>query len=419
MRVIYIEHYAGSDEYGMEFRPYYFARNWVKEGLEVYIIAASYSHLRKKNPKVSRDFQTETIDGIHYLWIKTTCYKGNGVERVVNVEQFIQKLDRHAKTLAKELRPDVVIASSTYPMDTYPAQKICKFSGAVLIHEVHDMWPITPMELYGLKPSNPIIKYLQKAENSFCVHSDKIVSLAPCSENYYIEHGMQKGKFEHIPNGIVKSDWPDNPTINIEIKNAIDSIHQRFSKVICFFGSHTKSYALDYLIRAASKCRDLSIAYLFVGNGTCKNELIELAKELNLNSVFFMDPISKKDIPGLLSLVDCIYIGALHNRMFKYGICMNKLFDSLASGKPIIFAADVPNDYIKKYGCGFSVAAESVEALVEGIRKFDNCNKMELQEMGFRGRTACIENFEYEKLSKDFITIMKNAIIEKEERNKS
>ena len=61
MNILYIDHYAGSLTMGMEFRPYYFTREWVKLGHKVSIIAGDYSHLRKKNPNVERDFQHENI----------------------------------------------------------------------------------------------------------------------------------------------------------------------------------------------------------------------------------------------------------------------------------------------------------------------------------------------------------------------
>lgn len=48
MNIILINHYAGSNFHGMAFRPYYLAREWVKMGHNVTIIAASFSHLRQK-----------------------------------------------------------------------------------------------------------------------------------------------------------------------------------------------------------------------------------------------------------------------------------------------------------------------------------------------------------------------------------
>ena len=64
MNILYLEHYAGSPEMGMEFRPYYLSREWVKQGHKVTIIAGDYSHVRKKNPSVLNDFTSEDIDGI-------------------------------------------------------------------------------------------------------------------------------------------------------------------------------------------------------------------------------------------------------------------------------------------------------------------------------------------------------------------
>ena len=70
---------------GMEFRPYYFAREWVKMGHRVSIIAADYSHLRRKNPQVDKDFQHDIIDGIDYYWIRTNEYEGNGAKRALTM----------------------------------------------------------------------------------------------------------------------------------------------------------------------------------------------------------------------------------------------------------------------------------------------------------------------------------------------
>ena len=49
MNILYIDHYAGSPDMGMEFRPYYLAREWIKMGHQVTIVAGDYSHLRSEN----------------------------------------------------------------------------------------------------------------------------------------------------------------------------------------------------------------------------------------------------------------------------------------------------------------------------------------------------------------------------------
>ncbi|MDR2611117.1 MAG: glycosyltransferase WbuB, partial [Clostridiales Family XIII bacterium] len=94
MRIVLINHYAGSPEMGMEFRPYYFAKEWIGMGHEVHIFAGDYSHLRRVNPQVDTDFQEENIDGIAYHWIKTGMYAGNGLKRAFTMFRFCKSSGR-------------------------------------------------------------------------------------------------------------------------------------------------------------------------------------------------------------------------------------------------------------------------------------------------------------------------------------
>ncbi len=54
MNILLINHYAGSPQYGMEYRLYYLAREWVKTGHKVGITSAFFSHLRSKQFEVNR-----------------------------------------------------------------------------------------------------------------------------------------------------------------------------------------------------------------------------------------------------------------------------------------------------------------------------------------------------------------------------
>ncbi len=400
--ILLINHYAGSPDMGMEFRPYYFAREWVKKGYRVDVIAASYSHLRISNPKINKDFEEQIIDGIHYHWIHTISYEGNGGKRALTMFQFVGKLWFNAKNIAQKFQPDVIITSSTYPLDTYVGQRIKKYTRGKgkLIHEIHDMWPIVPVEIGGMSPKHPFIKIMQKAEKSFCCNSDAVVSLLPCAEKYLIKRGLRQGKFVHVPNGILEEEWLNITPLPEKMQQELTGIKKNHKFLICFFGSITISYALDYLIDAMKQFNNTEVGLLIVGNGNYKNKLVERAA--GMNNIYFFESISKKSVPVLLSQVDIIYIGAINSRMFRFGICMNKLFDSMMSGKPILYAVHAPNNYIKDYHCGISVTPESTEALVEGIQKLIGMPKEKLESMGKNGKDAVMQNFTIPVLSEKF-----------------
>ena len=113
MNILLINHYAGSPQMGMEFRPYYLAREWVRLGHTVDIIAADFSHIRRENPAVKHNYQMDIIDGIHYHWIKTGSYEKNGIKRAITMARFVGSILLHAQRIVKALQPDVVICSST------------------------------------------------------------------------------------------------------------------------------------------------------------------------------------------------------------------------------------------------------------------------------------------------------------------
>ena len=86
---------------------------------------------------------------------------------------------------------------------------------------------------------------------------------------------------------------------------------------------------------------------------------------------------------------------------------MNKLFDSMMSGKPILYAVDAPNNFITDYDCGVSVEAEDTDALVKGLDRLVNMPLSERNRLGANGRRAVLENFTYEALAKQFIDAIK------------
>lgn len=409
MNILLINHYAGSPEMGMEFRPYYFAREWIKMGHRVDIIAADYSHLRRINPDVSKDFQEEMIDGIHYHWIRTGEYEGNGAKRAVTMAKFVTKLWLHAGKIIREMNPDVVICSSTYPLDTYVGQRIRRKSGkkVKLIHEVHDMWPATLIEIGGMSTKNPFVVVMQIGENSAYKHSDKVVSLLPNAETYMREHGLAEGKFKCIPNGIVLEEWENPEEIPEEHRTVFEKLKAQSKFIVGYFGGHALSNALDSIIDTAEIIDDEDVHFVLVGDGVEKKRLMKRVEDLKLTNVTFLPPVGKKSIPKLCERFDCVYMCGLDSPLYRFGLCLNKMFDTMASGKPGICALGVKS-YFSEYGCGFDVGSNDILEICSLIEHLKRCTPDELEKISEMGHKASRERFNYRKLSEEFLSILED-----------
>ncbi|QEY34472.1 glycosyltransferase family 4 protein [Caproiciproducens galactitolivorans] len=407
MNIIYINHYAGSTQHGMEFRPYFMAKRWAAAGHNVTIVASSYSHLRTKNPDMQgNDTMEQMLDGVRYFWIAGPEYHGNGVGRIKNMLSFLHGLYKYGDEIAAQGKPDAVIASSTYPLDIYPAHKLAKKYGAMLIYEVHDLWPLSPIELGGMSPYHPYIMVMQAAENYCYKHSDYVVSLLPNAKGHMVEHGLKPEKFICIPNGIIKADW-EKPMANPPVYyDKLKKYHDEGYFLIGYTGAHGIANALDSFVEAGEMLREEKIKLLLIGPGPERERLIQKVKDRDLGeTVELLEPVKRGQIPELLHQMDALYVGLQRQPLFRFGVSPNKLMDYMMAAKPVIFAIEAGNDMVADANCGISIPPEDSEAIAEAARKLASLSKEELSAMGERGKRYILENNEYDVLSQKFLDV--------------
>lgn len=408
MRILYINHYAGAPTYGMEFRPYYLAHEWVRLGNRVLILGAAFSHVRAQQPKRPAECLgcwAEQIDGIDYQWYSTPPYSGNGVSRVRNIATFLIRVVFDINRLVREFQPDVVIASSTYPMDIWPARWIARKAGAKLVFELHDLWPLSPIEIGGMSPSHPFIRLCQAAENAAYRDADMVVSMLPNVGDYAASKGLPAERLVIVPNGISLDDWQaeQGAPLREDVKKAIDSAHALGQRIVVYAGSHGLPNALDTLLDAAALLRDKPICFILVGDGHERNRLQQRVRDEGLDHVLMFVPIPKKQMSTLLADVDMAYLGALPLAIYRFGVAMNKMFDYMMAGLPILYAIEAGNNPVADAGCGLTMSPENPRALATGILELTALPHERLKAMGDNGRNFVKGHHTYNVLAKNFL----------------
>lgn len=92
-------------------------------------------------------------------------------------------------------------------MDIWIAKRLAKKANAKLVFELHDLWPLSPIELGGMSPKHPFIQLCQLAENAAYKHADVVISMLPKIQEHTKAHGLDLNKLHIIPNGVVIKDW--------------------------------------------------------------------------------------------------------------------------------------------------------------------------------------------------------------------
>lgn len=406
MDILYINHYAGSIYHGMEYRPYYLAREWVRLGHKVTIVASSYSHLRQKNityPDNKQKYSYETIDGIDYIWCETPKYTSNGIWRLYNIFIFLRRISAIKAYLTNVIKPDLVIASSTHPFDNYLAHKIAKKAYAKYIYEVHDLWPLSPLELGKMSKYHPFIYLTQLAENFAYKHAHKVVSLLPKALPYMQEHGLHPDKFVYIPNGIDLEYQSDE--LPEHHQNFITEIKAKYNFVLGYAGGMATGNSLYCVLEAFAQIKDKSLALILMGDGINRVNLIQYVTSNQIYNVFFLPSVAKNQVKQFLMQMDALYIGFPKLALYRFGISPNKIFDYMFAKKPIIYAVEAGNNFITDANCGVAIAADNVEQIVRALLQLYHMDKDELAILGNNGYNYVVKYHNYKYLAQKFISV--------------
>ena len=400
MNIVYLNHYAGGPAWGMEYRPYYLAREWVRSGHKVQMLAADFSHVRTTQPTAG----DQTIDGIGYHFYATPRYQGNGVGRVRNIWAFLRAVWLDTPRLVREFAPQVVIASSTYPLDIWVARRIARLAGARLVYEVHDLWPLSPIELTGMSPRHPFAMLCQAAENAAYRDADVVVSMLPKVHQHMAAHGLDLGKLHIVPNGISLDEWQGNaPPLRDDVATVLQAARSSGRCIVVYAGAMGLPNALDVLLDAARELLRAPLQFVLVGDGHERARLARRVVTEGLGNVSLLTPIPKAQIASLLAAVDIAYIGWQRVPIYRFGIAPNKLMDYMMAGCAVLHSVLAGNDPVAESGCGLTVAPESPAAVVQGLRQLAALTKAERSAMGQRGRAFVLAQHTYPVLAQRFI----------------
>ncbi len=397
MNILLINHYIGSEDLGMEFRPYYLAKEWVKDNNKVTMVGGSYSHLRKSQPIT---LGNQDIGGINYFWLWTNKYSGNGISRFLSMLVFVCQLLIMSFYFTFVKRPNIVIASSTYPIDIFPAWVIARLSKAKLVFEIHDIWPMSPMELGKMSKWHPFIMVMRLGEWFAYKFSDHIISIIPGAYEHVKKDGVSESKFTAIPNGVL-----ENLTVADELpptlQKKIDKLKKKGMFIIGYAGSLGSANPMTTIFDAFKKLNHKKVALILVGNGPQRKHLKKEA--MLMKNIVFHNKVAKSQVPLFLSKVDAAYIEFADSPLYRFGVSANKIFDYMLAEKPILQVLNSQYDLIKQADCGISVNPNDSTALKEAISQLMALPPEKLTNMGKNGKVYALSKHNYQHLAREFL----------------
>jgi glycosyltransferase involved in cell wall biosynthesis len=409
MRIWIINHYALPPTSAGGNRHYNIARQLIKRGHEVIIIAANYNHFTHAYiPSPAKIGNVDQTFAVPFIWIPTPPYRGNTMSRFWNMLVFSWRL-LFSKYLPNNEPPDVIIGSSPHLFSAFSAEILSRRFKIPFLFEVRDIWPDTLVELGRISRKHPLIQLMKYIELRLYRRAQRVISLLPAADTYFINNGVARDDIFWLPNAID----PETMPTNLESRS-----RQKFT--VMYAGAHGLANDLDTVLDAAKllmkQSLDQDICICLAGEGPDKLRLKQRVLNENIHMIQFIDAVPKNEVFQLLNNADVFLMLLRKSPVFRWGISPNKLFDYLMMGRPVIFGVDTPFNPIEKCNAGISIHPGNPVLLATAITKLYNLPEYEREEMGVRGREYVMKHHDISNLTEALENMLMNTVNLTEQR---
>ena len=393
-------------------RHYYFAKYLIAHGYKVIIFCASSLHGQNRqavdlNGQLSLE---QSVDGIPFVFVKTRSYEGNGAKRVLSMVNYYFNVKKVAK---KYDAPDVIIGSSVHPLACVAAINLSKRYKCKNIVEIRDLWPES-IVAYGIKsPKNPLIKVLYHAERWLYAKADSILFTFRGGRDYIIEKKWDKeqggpidlGKIYHINNGVDLDIFESN--CQEAVVEDSDLSNPGFFNLV-YTGSIRRANNIDLVLDTAKLVASPKVMFLIWGDGDQLERLQTRVREEKIQNVLFKGRVEKKFVPSIVSQAYATFFVLENSPLFRFGLSLNKSFEYLAAGKPLIIVGEAGYSMIDEYSCGYHVREHSAEHFAQAIDQLMVLDNVEYNKMCRNSKDASKE-YDFKVLTNKLVDIVENS----------
>lgn len=407
-RIWLMNHYATDMFYNKAGRHYWFAKELKKRNNDVTVFCATtYLNRREVVDTGSKTYTVKESESTPFVFVKTRPSIGNGIDRILNMYMFYRNLIPVAFRYAKEKgRPDVIVASSVHPLTMVAGIRIAKKMHIPCICEIRDLWPEAIFAFGKARENSLLGRLLIKGEHWIYRNADALIFTKEGDTDYLKEKGWTSAqggdidldKCHYINNGIDLDEYIRQ--IDTQTLGDIDLEQNKFN--VIYAGTIRPVNNVENLLETAKIIKKRGyddIQILIYGDGMQREQLERRVSDEKITNVKFKGFVEKKYIPYILSKSNVNLLNYSQNHYnWSRGNSSNKLFEYMASGKPVISTVKMGYSIINKYHCGLELDEDTSECLADAIIQFYEMDMDEYQRYGVNARMGAAE-FDFKKLT--------------------
>ena len=270
---------------------------------------------------------------------------------------------KNAKKLTKGKKYDLVYASSSRLFTAYLGKRCAVKNKCPLYLDIRDIFVESIRYVYQNNPiiRIPFVSLLSKVEK-YTFKNANHINLVSEGFNYYFSR-YTKPSYSYFTNGIDEE--------FIEARGQEVEVHND-PKLIVYAGNLGKGQGLEKVIPEAAQKLGKEYKFLIIGDGGTKELLLKGVKDLGLNNVELIKPVSRKELIKYYQKADYFFFHLNDLEHHKY-VLPSKMFEYGAFDKPIIAGvAGYPREFIETNLTNYIVFEPTkVDEFVEKFKALD------------------------------------------------
>ena len=380
-------------------RTYEHIKEWIKdESVEVTVLTCfpNFPHGKVYNGYKNKLYQREKFDGIDVIRVWSYMSKNEGfAKRVLDYISFAFM----AFIVGLFHKFDVIVATSPQFFTTWAGCGLAKIKRRPWVFELRDLWPES-IKTVGAMKQGKIIEILEKIELGLYKSSNLVIAVTEAFRQNLIARGIDDNKIKVITNG-------SNLDLFVPRDKDRELLNQLGLKdkfIVGYIGTHGMAHSLDFIITTISKIKDDKFHFLFVGDGAVKEKIVNLAADLGLKNVTFLDSVSKDEVPRFLSICDIMLAPLKKDDNFKT-VIPSKIFEASAMQRPVLLGVEgQAKEILEAYGAGACFEPENEKDFLEKLNILTDVNFYN------ECKTGCLRlanDYDRKKLAKTMLEILK------------
>ncbi len=420
MKIWIMNHYATSMYFDKAGRHYWFAKKLEEMGHEVTVFCAT-TILNKQDTIDTGDkkWNLKQDEKTSFVFVRCPQSIGNGIERIKNMMAFYFNLRPVCKEYAlRSCKPDIIVASSVHPLTMVAGIQMAKKMNVPCVCEIRDLWPEAIFAFGKTSETSLIGRILTAGEHWIYRKADALIFTKEGDTDYLKEKkwtteqggDIDLKKCHYINNGVnldaytnqiksdvlVDSDLNDNSLFNVVYAGTIRPVNN-------------VGNLLDCAKIIAKKPGYENVRFLIYGEGIELLQLMERVNNENITNVKLKGYVQRRYIPYILSKSS---VNILNYSQSEYnwtrGNSSNKLFEYMASGKPVISTVKMGYSIITKYKCGIELGECTPECLADAITTVYDMPRERYEEYG-RNAYEGSKDFDFNVLTDKLMTVIRSV----------